>query len=463
MISFYTGKYIRVMAICLLYPFGFIHAQQPYKLQDLAAAAAGHLPLLQQKQALVNSARAGITDLRHSFLPQLRAGEQLNIATDNSVAGAALPLSFVPSVSGGTRADNRTELAAGNIASLYGEYEFVNFGLNQARLGTAKAFVNVQQSDLEKEQYLVQLRVARLYFGIRKAQYRLDADRENVKRYDSVFSVIRALTLSGLRAGADSSLARAELSRAAVVYNQSLGILERLKQELAYYTGIDTARLRPENLSDHFLAGTPATLNGDIDTANNPLLRYYVQRKQWQQSYGTLIRKTYQPRIVLGAGAWARGSSIQYPDTYKNLAAGWGYQRFNYALGIGINYNLFNGLYKRDKLAINRYEVEASEQELQQQKQWLNLSLQQAENALQTASSNLHELPVQVRSALDTYRQKLAQYRAGIISLIDLTNASFVLYRSQTDYIETLGDWYLAQLEKAAAAGTLNSFIQTIN
>ena len=67
-----------------------------------------------------------------------------------------------------------------------------------------------------------------------------------------------------------------------------------------------------------------------------------------------------------------------------------------------------------------------------------------------------------MNSAHENYQQNLARYQAGLISLIDLTNASYVWYRSQTDYIETWSDWYLAQLDKAAAAGTLTTFIQTI-
>ena len=68
-----------------------------------------------------------------------------------------------------------------------------------------------------------------------------------------------------------------------------------------------------------------------------------------------------------------------------------------------------------------------------------------------------------IRDRKDTYNQKLAQYKAGIISLIDLTNAAFVLYRSQNDFTETITDWYLAHLDRAIALGGLDHFIQIIN
>jgi len=49
-----------------------------------------------------------------------------------------------------------------------------------------------------------------------------------------------------------------------------------------------------------------------------------------------------------------------------------------------------------------------------------------------------------------------------VINLIDLTNASFLLYSAQLNYVETLNDWYLGNLDKAASTGNLDLFIQTI-
>jgi outer membrane protein TolC len=352
--------------------------------------------------------------------------------------------------------------ATGNMAVLYSEYELVNFGLNKSKTALANAYTNLQQSDLQREQYVISLQVAKLYFNLLKVQYRLDADKQNVNRYDSIFKVIRALTLSGLKAGSDSSLAKAELSRARIIYNQTLGSLNQLKELLTYYTGIPIQQLQIDSLSNSFLVHTPLPVNLVPDTLNNPLIRYYERKRDVYLSNDYLIRKSYLPKILLAGSVWSRGSSIQYNDQYKSLFTGLGYQRYNYAIGIAFTYNLFNGLYKKDKLLVNRYQTEASEYEIQQQHILLNQATALANNALQTAQRNLSELPIQLTSALDTYRQKLAQYKAGIISLIDLTNASFVLYRSQTDYIETLADLYLAQLDKAVSTGNLTQFIQTI-
>ena len=455
--------------ICCLWPLLlFIYAapllgqQKNYHLPELAEAAKNHLPVLMQKRALLGEARASVTDIRHSFLPQLKISDQVNLGTDNSIAGSYLPVGITPSSSAGVRADNIYQPATGNIGALYGEYELVNFGLNSARLKTAEAFVDLQQADLDRELYLLQAAVARTYFNVLKSQYRLDADRQNVNRYDSIFKVIRALTASGIRPGADSSLARAELSKAMITYNQTLGSINQLKDQLGYLTGISPQNFYIDSLAGSFINSRPAPISLPADTGSNPLIDFYVKQNNIYVSNQTLIKKSYLPRILLAASAWTRGSSIQYNDDYKALSSGLGYQRFNYMAGIAVTYNLFSGLYKKDKLAINQFQVQAGNYALEQQKLAISLAAEQANRALEVNEANLSELPVQLKSATDTYRQKAAQYKAGIISLIDLTNASFVLYRSQTDYIQTISDWWLAQLDKAVAGGNLIQFIQLI-
>ncbi|GAB2832251.1 hypothetical protein GCM10027043_38160 [Ferruginibacter profundus] len=433
-----------------------------YSLPELIDSAENYLPVLLQKKALVQAAEATITDTRHSFLPQLKFAEQLNIGSANSVAGSFFTFGMTPSTSGSIRGENILKPVTGNVAVLYSEYELANFGLNEARLNNANAYVKLAASDLKKEQYFITLNVVKLYLSVLKNQYRLKADQQNVERYQNIYSVIQALTLSGIKAGSDSSLAKAELSKTKISYNQTLGNINQLKEQLAYLTGIPPAVLTIDTLAINSFSNKLIAESFIPDTNNNPLIDYYSKKKDIFIANQQLIKKSYLPKILLAGSVWSRGSGIEYSDQYKSLADGLVYQRFNYAIGLAFTYNLFNGLYKKDKLAINRFQLQASENELQQQKLALYSATRQADNAIRTIMANLYELPVQLHSAEDTYQQKLAQYKAGIISLIDLTNASFVLYRSQADYIDALNDWYLAQLDKAASTGNLSQFIQSL-
>jgi outer membrane protein TolC len=427
-----------------------------YSLAGLVDSASRHLPLLLEKQALVESAKAGITEARHAYLPKLNVVEELSVGSANDLAGPFLPAPGVlHSVAGSITGAPNYEAVTGNLASLYGEYELVNFGLRGAKVNSAMAFAGVQQADLEKERYVVKWQIARIYFGILRNRYQLAVDSADIGRYQAMYTVSRALTTTGVNAGVDSSLAKAGLSRTRINFNQVTGNLHRLQQQLSYLTGVENPEIK---LDTSWRGGI---LTGD-SAAFNPLADYYEKQKLRYSAEEELARKSYLPKIMLGAGGWARGSSIQYNNVYKPAGEGLGYQRLNYLAGVGVTYDLFNGTHRKDRLAVINGQVKAADYALQQQQLELHNQEIQADESIRVAQQNLVELPVQMQAATDAYNQKLAQYKAGIINLVDLSNASFELFQAQSTYIETLNDWYVASLDKAATTGKLDQFIQSV-
>ncbi|MEJ0103702.1 MAG: TolC family protein [Bacteroidota bacterium] len=462
-VSFKTTTYSAIAVVGLIFCTNLICAQQGkrYSLSELVDSAEHFFPSLLQKEALVNSARAGITEARHSYLPKLSISDEISAASANSLPGSYLPLGVIPSISGSINAQNNSTIASGNIASLYAEYELLNFGLKKAKNKNAEAFADVQQADFEKEFYILKWQIGKLYFDLLKNKYQLDIDEQNIKRFESVYSVINALTSSGINAGVDSSLAKAELSKTKISYNNRLGEIIQLQQQLSYYTGIH-GEIDIDTTEKKYAPVDIAALHPLQDTSANPLTGYYLKQELLFKSTEALVNKTYLPKVLLAAAGWCRGSSIAYNNEYKNFASGLGYQRFNYAVGIAVTYDLFNPVRKKDRSSVTHYQTVAAGYELQRQKQALNTATEQAETAIKVAEKNLAELPIQLKAASEAFEQKTAQYQAGIINLIDLTNASFVLYSSQSAYVQTLNQWFVANLNKAATTGNLDFFIQSI-
>jgi len=448
----------------LIVPAVRVSAQikKSFTLSDLVDSAQHYLPFLLRQKALVNAANAEITDARHAFLPKSVLADEISMGSDNAIPGSYLSYGLIPSTSSGVRNSNDYQAASGNIAIFHNEYELVNFGLSKAFVGRAESNAALSQSELDKEIYLLKWQVGKLYFEILKNQYQLAIDGQNVNRYENIYKVIQAITRNGIKAGADSSLAMAELSKTRTIYNQTLGQVSRLKQQLSYLTGISFSKILIDTLEEQNRFSVSGLPYHPADSLNNPLTDYFIKQRSLFLSTEELVRKSYLPKILLTGSAWGRGSSIDYNANYKTLTSGLGYQRFNYMAGVTFVYDLFNGLHKKDKLAISRNNTLASQYELEQQELFLNNEVRQAEEAMRTAEANLEEVPVQIKAAKDGYDQKTAQYKAGIINLIDLTNASFVLYRSQSDYVQTLSDWFRANLDKAASTGNLDPFIQSV-
>jgi len=438
--------------------------QKKYSLKDFVDSAQRHLPVLMQKQALIEAAKAGVTDAKHAFLPTSYIGDEVTAGTDNSIPGSYISFGIIPSSSSGVRSSNLYQAAIGNIGFFYNQFELLDFGLKKATIRNAQAYLQLTQADRDREAYLLKWQVAKLYLDILKSQFQLAIDQQNVSRYDTVFTVIRAVTESGIKPGADSSLAKAELSKARTTYNQTLGQIRQLQQQLSYLSGIpvDNVSIDTANTSA-YLSVLNMSANANTAGTANPLIDFFNKEKDLYLQREELVKKSYLPRVLLNGVGWARGSSIDYTNNYKSTAvSGLGYQRFNYLAGLTLEYDLFNIVHRRDKERIARNNSLASDYGLQQQQLELQNVGNKADEAIGTATKNLAEVPIQIGSATDAFNQKTAQYKAGIINVVDLTNASFVLYRSQSDYVQTLSDWLLANLDKYSAIGALDQFIQSI-
>src|SRR5215813_10630924 len=116
MVTFCTGKFRWAIGIFLLVPSLSLFAQKhAYTLREFIDSAQHHLPVLLQKQAQVEAARAGVTDARHAYLPTSYLGDELSVSTDNSIPGSYISFGIIPSSSSGVRSSNIYQSALGNI------------------------------------------------------------------------------------------------------------------------------------------------------------------------------------------------------------------------------------------------------------------------------------------------------------------------------------------------------------
>src|SRR5580692_9529793 len=357
MVTFCRRKLLWVNSLLLMGQISFFAPQADaqttqqtgYTLPALIDSAQHHLPVLRQKKALVDAAKAGIRDARDTYLPTSYLGDELLVSSDNSLPGSYYSFGLIPSVSSGINPANNSQAAGGNMAFLFNEYDLVTFGLRRATVRRAEAGEHLSQADLDRERYLMKWQIARLYLNIRKSQLQLGIDSENVNRYSELYTVIQAVTRAGIKPGADSALAMAELSSARTSYNNMFGMGRQLYEELSYYTGlpsggiiVDTSRIR-DNLGAKRINGLSLDLSGpDSNRVPNPLTDYFVREEELYRETEDLVKKSYLPRIMLTGITWARGSSIDYQGKYSAVTDGWGYQRYNYLAGLTVTYNLFN-------------------------------------------------------------------------------------------------------------------------
>ena len=441
-----------------------LHAQTSQSLvslQTIVGSAMKYSPALQSKQAYIKSGKEEVISVRNAYLPTAVVGDEALVASDNSLPGSYLSMGIIPSTSSGIRPNNTTQAASGNFALFMSQYEIATFGYKNAQIKNAEAEVSLRNSDLNREAYLLKWRICKLYFTLLQQQLQQSIEEQNTKRYKDLFTVVRAVALSGLKPGADSSQALAELSKTKVDLNNAIKQTATLKQEISYLSGVRADSISIDTSEQQRQQTIAQLLGSGADTTTNPLLAYYTAERQLLQSNEALVQTSFRPHLMLTGMAWARGSSIDANSKFQSMGSVFDNQRYNYLAGVSIFYNLFSGIQKKSRLAASRYNREAGADELEQEKQSLQNINNEADEAIRIASENLAELPVQLSAANDAFNQKTAQYKAGISNLVDLTTATYVLYRAQTEYAQALNDWFLANVDKAAVTGRLDLFIQS--
>jgi len=114
------------------------------------------------------------------------------------------------------------------------DWEVYNFGKYGAQNKVAKSDINVQQKSYAESKYDLQGFTISNYLQLLRLQNFLRIQYRNISRTQEILRSIMSLAKSGVRAGVDTSIAQAELSKARLNYieleNQSKQVQLRLSE-----------------------------------------------------------------------------------------------------------------------------------------------------------------------------------------------------------------------------------------
>jgi outer membrane protein TolC len=454
---------VSVLLLILSSETGSGQSKTVFSLKQAIDTALQNYPELKAKKLQLESAKMTLTDAKDQRLPSIKVSDQVDIGTANSTPGSYFSFGLVPSTSGSIRATENTNDFAGTIGVAYIEYELYNFGLNGARIGLANSLINVNNADYKKESYLLQFEIANLYFELLKYKLLTNIQQKNIERYRVLYNYIKAYTGSGIKAGVDSSVANAELSKAKIQYINTQSKFDKLKSDFIYFTGVRNNNFDVDtnlfHLTDAKINQMESNVVADSVNINNPLLVYYKSRWDYALAQEKLVKKSYLPKLNFEGAAWTRGSSISSKDVYGGLSTGLNFERYNYMGGLALTYNITDIFHRRDRAAIFDFQAQAVEEEMAGQKSLLENQLQKADIDIQAALERVREIPIQLKAAQDAFAQKTAQYDAGLVNIVELTNVSYLLYSAETDQVTATTDLLNTLLQKAVTNNTLNIFL----
>jgi adhesin transport system outer membrane protein len=411
------------------------NAQQPVSLKQLLIQVDKSAPTLITDSSAIRVRQAQAAEVRNNWLPNLRLNYQADIGTNNNVAGPYFGFGIIPSDSRGVRTASNTTSVSANVGVAALDWEIYNFGAYGAQNRVAQSNIQVEQNNFAQSKYQLEAFTIYNYLQLMSLQDYVKIQARNIQRNQEILRSIGSLTRSGVRPGVDTSIANAELSKARLNYIELNNQLQQVQLRLSTVSGLPYQSIIADTLVEDQLIKSPyGQLN--TDTANHPLINYYKSLYQNSREQETLVKKQYNPKIMLEGAAWGRGSSIDANDHFNSLSTGWGFQRDNYLVGVGISYNLFDLRRKQLKVRTQKTQSDYFQNKLQEQRTILAANANQAYAEMQTARERLTEIPHQLKAANDGYRQKLSLYKNGLTDIIELDAALNILYRAETDYVQ---------------------------
>jgi len=452
----------RCLCIALLLVTAMANAQQspgPVTLKQLLNSVNQKAPALLTDSAAILIKQSQAAEVRSNWLPDLTLNYQADLGTANNTTGPYFGFGIIPSSSGGIHNTNVTTTLTDNLGIAALNWEVYNFGKYGAENKVANSDVNVQQNQFAQSKYDLQAYTISNYLQLLRLQDFLDIQLRNIQRTTEIRRSIESLAKSGVRAGVDTSIAEAELSKARLNYIELDNQLKQEQLQLSAVSGFPYQSIVADTTVEMTLIGQPNAYLFPADTANHPLINYYKSVYQNSLQREDLVKKMYNPKISLEAAAWGRGSSVNAEGDYGNLGSGYGFDRSNYLVGIGISYNLFDLRRRQLKLRTQRASTDYAYKKLQEQQELLSVSNSQANVEMQTAIDRLKEIPKQLNAATEGYRQKLSLYRNGLTDIIELDAALNILYRAETDYMQAKYDYANALFQKAITENQVNSVL----
>ncbi|MDR0792621.1 MAG: TolC family protein [Chitinophagaceae bacterium] len=314
------------------------------------------------------------------------------------------------------------------------------------------AQLNKQQND---EQIIYNTAAA--YFQIIVLQKQLELQEDDKIRYEKLLKVAQLRNQQGVAK-------KSELMQVQVNLNNLVSQIAVTKNNLSYtinilknYMGMPSTNEIAFSDTSRWLQTVPEN-NVVIPEFNYNITTAYLQQKT-QIILNDFNRKSIKAGVYPTLAFYARygmnGLGNSFGQTFGTL--------YNYsAIGIKLNWNLFTG-FRRDaqyRQATVDYENAVHNLKLNEENQ--NLMFQNSVVSLQRTDSSISSNRSNMRLAREVYENTSLAYQQGASDLSALLNAENSYRESETNYLQSLLDFYQAELALHRSAGTLKEYFNQL-
>lgn len=458
----------KTILLGLLWTMVFPLSAQTLHLEEALQIALNNYEKIKSKEYALAASKQDVEVSKRNYLPNLTIAAQQNYGTINAqngplygqgglgVASTSMPI-----------ADQNWNAAFGSLYLANVNWDFFTFGRYKNQTKVAELSQQVREQDLSQEKFQYQIKVMGAYLNLLATQRIRLVQQINLDRAEVFMTTTLSKVESGLLPGVDASLAKAEVSNAKSALLLANDKVFDHTKNLAVLMGV---AYQDFELDSTFLTQIPVQKNSfaDNDIQQHPYLQYQKGQIETSKQRERLFRSEGLPVFSLFGVMQGRGSGFGYnyvqdQSAYsKNYLDGVGIHRTNYILGLGLSWNITNWFRNQPKIKSQGYHTQSLNSDYELTHQELLVQSKMAEVKLVNALDNYKETPIQVKAASDAYKQSIALYDNGLSTIVDLTQAHYVLNRAETDNEIAFNNVWQALLLKTAASGDLDIFLSEL-
>lgn len=455
----------------------FLYAQTPGQelnldLKTALSIARENYPAIKLKLAEKEASQYETKAVKNNYLPNLIVQGQLLNGTSNQVRGPFFPNEgmAIP-VSGGIKPNGYTGTSVWTTyATALINWKFFNFGKLKSSLETANAEEVKAEADYQNEVFQHLIKVSDAYLLSVMSLDMVKSSRANLERVNALKNVTNAYTGSGLKPGVDSSLVKAEYSKATLLLLEAQRNAEEQQLMLKELLGMndDNAVLRLDTAA--YLSQEPSPVTIENDFTKNTRLAYYKSIVDLNTVKIKSIKRKEYPSISFLAGSWARGSGIadkQLPNgdfQYdKSFSGGAQFRPYlDWMVGVSTIWNVTTLLRTGNEAKAQRKVAVMAQERYNEESLKVQTEVARARLYYRAALEMARQAPVQLRAAMDAYGQSKARYDAGLTTILELTQTFTLLNRAEVDASIARGNVWRALIQYAAASGDMSAFTNNL-
>ncbi|WP_266364691.1 TolC family protein [Tellurirhabdus rosea] len=422
---------------------GLSRAQSPWSLKQCIDYGLQHYGTVRIAQYQVANANQQARQAVGQYLPNITGSGNFtdNIKLQTSIIPAGV---FGPEpvrVAFGQK--YQTNLVAQATQPIYDKSLLI--GLKAAKPNQQLAELNTRQTRED-----IVYNITSNFFQVFIAKQQINLLRDNLARTEQVLNILRLQRDNGV-------IQPVDYTNTEVSYNNTRSLLSLAENDLAL--SLNRLKFQMGLNQDQPLALPDSLTFAPVQVAEtatfDPRRLASIQQSETNLALQRLqldrIKAGYQPTLSATASYGTLAFANNFGGALKNFT-GFG------SIGLSLRVPIFDGLQRDAQIQQQRLTVLTQEEQQRLNTSSFQLQFNNAQSQLQKAQTSVQNDERNVKLAQEVYNVTTLQYRQGTKSLTDLINADNSYRQAQSNYINSLINFYQARLDLEQSQGTLLNF-----